>query len=587
MNKAVIVFILCSTFLIAQHKSNDDWQTEFERSNYLSTNNYEESIKYFEKLENNSEFAQLKTIGISPQGRELKCLVVSKDKIFDPIKAKESGKAVILINNGIHSGEIEGKDASMIMLREILITKEKNDLLENVILLFIPVFSPDGHERSSPYNRINQNGPTKMGWRTTAQNLNLNRDFTKADSPEMKAFLNLFSTWLPDIFIDTHTTNGADYQYTITYDISRHQNITLKTRKLVNEQIIPWVDEKVEEVGFLISPFVGFINGDYNNGIRDWIAGPRFSNGYGAVQNRIGLLIETHMLKPYKERVFSTKTLIESIIEFSSNNNELIKNASLNADEYVIDKYYEQGNAYPINFGISKDSLEFKYKGFEKEFKKSKIAGKEIISYTNNKTEKVVPYFNKSIITDSIYVPHEYIIPREWSNLVDIIKLHGISIEEITGESNVIVEKYKFKNVKFSKWPYEGRFIPSFEYDIILDTVTLNKGDFRIKTNQRALGMIVHLLEPKASDSFVKWGFMNIIFERKEYFEQYSMEPIAQKMYDNDEDLRIEFNERLKSDSSFAKSSRQRLNFFYERSPYYDEKHNVYPILRVVNSVQN
>jgi hypothetical protein len=587
MNKAVIVFILCSTFLIAQHKSNDDWQTEFERSNYLSTDNYEESIKYFEKLENNSEFAQLKTIGISPQGRELKCLVVSKDKIFDPIKAKESGKAIILINNGIHSGEIEGKDACMIMLREMLITKEKSDLLENVILLIIPVFSTDGHERSSPYNRINQNGPIEMGWRTTAQNLNLNRDFTKADSPEMKAFLNLFSTWLPDIFIDTHTTDGADFQYTITYDISRHQDIPPKTRKLVNEQIIPFVDEKVEEAGFLISPFVGFINGDYSYGLRDWIAGPRFSNGYGAVQNRIGLLIETHMLKPYKERVFSTKALVESIIEFASNNNELIKNASLNADKYVLDKYYEQGNAYPINFGISKDSVEFKYKGFEKEFKESKIAGKEIISYTSNKTEKVVPYFNQSKITDSVYLPKEYIIPNEWSSLIDIIKLHGINVEKVNDFGTSVVEKYKFKNVKFSKWPYEGRFIPSFECDIILDTVKINKGDFRIKINQRALGMIAHLLEPKANDSFVKWGFMNIIFERKEYFEPYSMEPIAQKMYDKSDRLRNEFNERLKSDSTFAKSSWQRLNFFYERSPYYDEKHNVYPILRVVNSIQN
>jgi hypothetical protein len=583
MNKTIIVLILFSTILFAQHKVNTKWQTEFERSNYLSTDNYVETIKYFEKIEENSEYAKLQTIGISPQGREIKCLIVSKNKIFDPTESKKSGDAVILINNGIHSGEIEGKDACMLMLRQMLITNEKSNLLENVILLIIPVFSVDGHERSSPFNRINQNGPTEMGWRTTAQNLNLNRDFTKADAPEMKSFLNLFSQWLPDIFIDTHTTDGADYQYTITYDISRHQNIPPQTEKLVNEKIIPWIDKKVEDEGFLVSPFVGFINGDYNNGIRDWVATPRFSNGYASVQNRIGLLIETHMLKPYKERVFSTKALVESVIEFCGINSKVIKNVTKNADEYVINKYFEKGDAYPIDFGISKDSVEFNYKGFEKEFKESKVAGSELVSYTSKKNEKVVPYFNHSKITDSVYLAKEYIIPIELANLVDIIKLHGIIVDKITEERDVIVEKYKFNDVKFSKWPYEGRFIPSFHYDIIVDTVKVNKGDFRIKTNQRALGMIAHLLEPKANDSFIKWGFMNIIFERKEYFEPYSMEPIAEKMYNESEELRDEFNDCLESDSTFAKSAWQRLNFFYERSPYYDEKHNIYPILRVMN----
>lgn len=579
-----IIILLLSTYsiLIAQKESDNIWLTKFEKTGFQSTCNYNETIDYFQNIADQSEFAQLFTIGTSPQGRELKCLIVSKDKIFDPVEASQSGNAIILINNGIHSGEIEGKDASMLMLREMLISKEKSNLLENVILLVIPVFNVDGHERSSPYGRINQNGPTEMGWRTTAQNLNLNRDFAKADSPEMKAFLNLYSAWLPDIFIDVHTTNGADYQYTITYAISKHKDVPPETQKFVNDKLIPFFEKDVNEAGYLIAPYVGFVDGDFSNGIKDWVAGPRFSNGYASVQNRIGLLVETHMLKSYKDRVFSTKALLESIIFFSNKNNLALTSVSRNADEYVFNKYILNNQAYPITFKITKDSDEFNFKGFTKTYKNSIITDSQVLTYSDKKSEKVVPYFNKSEILDSVFIPKAYLIPREWSSLIEIMKLHGIQSEQITKTGKLIVEKYKFKNVKYSTWSYEGRQIPSYQIDIIKDTISTNKGDLLINTNQRSLGMIVHLLEPKANDSFVKWGFMNIIFERKEYFEEYSMEPIAQKMYTNSEKLRTDFNDLINSDSTFAGSPRQRLNFFYERSPYYDEKHNVYPILRVV-----
>lgn len=577
MLRSLFIILLVSSQLSAQL----NFETVFEKSGYLSTSNYAATVDFFQKLEDESDYARLINIGISPQGRNLKCLIVSKDKIFEPSKAKSLGKSIILINNGIHSGEIEGKDASMIMLREMLITKEKESLLDNVVLLVIPVFNLDGHERSSPFNRINQNGPTEMGWRTTAQNLNLNRDFTKADAPEMKSFLKLYSEWLPDIFIDNHTTDGADYQYTITYGISKHIDIPPLTRKLVRSEIIPKIEKDVSEKGFLISPFVGFINGDYNKGIREWVAGPRFSNGYGSVQNRIGLLIETHMLKPYKERVFSTKALLESVIEYCNENNFKVRETLDKADEYSINKYSNGNSAFPINYGLSDDYIKYNYKGYKKVFQESFIAGKEIVKYSKEKTENRVPYYYNAKVTDSVFLPLAYIIPREWKNLIDIMELHGIRYDIIKEKKSVIVERIKFKDESFAKRPYEGRFIPKFNYDIQIDTVSANPGDYIIPTNQRSIRLIAHLLEPKSADSFIKWGFMNIIFERKEYFEEYSMEPIAQKMYDESECLRNDFNSHIERDSIFANSPWQRLNFFYERSPYNDAKHNVYPILRV------
>jgi murein tripeptide amidase MpaA len=562
-----------------------NWSTEFEKSKYVSTSNYKETMLYFEKLAEHSEFAMLNTFGISPQGRELKYMIISKDKIFDHAEAKRSDKAVILINNGIHSGEIEGKDASMLMLREMLITKESEHLLENVILLIIPIFNVDGHERSSSFNRINQNGPAEMGWRTTAQNLNLNRDFVKADAPEMKAFLKLFMNWLPDIFIDIHTTDGADYQYTITYDISRYPDVPPYTRHLVINEIIPQIETDVYDSGYLISPFVGFVDGDYNNGIKDWIASPRFSNGYAAAQNRIGLLVETHMLKPYKDRVFSTKVLMESVIRFSSFNHSKLKEAAERADNYVIDWYSSTKKAVPVKFDFIYGGINFNFKGFERFEKPSIITGNSIHLYSDKPVEKLVPYYNKPVVTDSVFLPKAYYIPKEWSGLLDIISIHGIEYSRIEEQFPIKVERIKFKDVKLSNKSYEGRQIPDFEYLSFQDSITAEAGDYLVFTDQRNAVLIANLFEPKSNDSFVKWGFMNIIFERKEYFEDYSMEPIAHKMYSENKLLREEFNEKLISDSAFAANSWQRLNFFYERSPYYDIKHNIYPILKVLKKI--
>lgn len=578
----ILIFLNLFSCNIIIAQNQNPWQTIFEKSNYLSTSDYSQTINYFQNLADNSEIATLLTFGISPQGRELKLLVVSKNKIFDPIQAKKSNDVIILINNGIHSGEIEGKDASMLLLREILIDKQKENLLDHVILLIVPIFNVDGHERKSSFNRINQNGPSEMGWRTTAQNYNLNRDFTKADSPEMKAFLKLFNNWLPDIFIDTHTTDGADYQYTITYGITKHQEIPPNTRNLVNEELIPFFEKDVKEAGFLISPYIDFVDGDLNKGITDWISGPRFSHGYAGVRNRIGLLIETHMLKPYKDRVFSTKALLESVISFCNKNFVRIKEISRQADEFVINNYFNLKKPYPLKFEIIKEPDYFLFKGFERINPFSKIAGSIIPKYTDKKIELTIPYFNKDKIIDSVYLPKAYIIPKEWYKLKEILELHGVKVEKLTESEKVFVEQYKFNKVTFAKQPYEGRLIPTYEYEIFNDSIYTKIGDYLIPINQQSLGIIAYLLEPKSDDSFIKWGLMNTIFERKEYFEAYSMEPIAQKMFDTSEQLRTEFQNKIMYDSTFAKSPRERLNFFYERSPYYDDRLNKYPILRVI-----
>ncbi len=586
MKRKIILFALLLTFTISAQNRNE-WKTRFEKSDYLETETYAETINYFERLAEASPFARLQKIGKTPQGRDMYVFIISKGKEFTPEAAKKSGKPVILIENGIHSGEIEGKDACMLLAREILITKEKESLLDSVIILIVPVFNVDGHERRSPYNRINQNGPKEMGWRVTARNLNLNRDFAKVDTPEMENLLTLFQNWEPDFFIDTHTTDGADYQYTITYGIETGPNQFYEIGEWAEKNFIPFADKYVEEKGFFIMPYVGFAGKELKDGVRKWVPGPRFSNGYAAVMNRPGLLIETHMLKPYKERVFSTKALLEAVIITVGENAGKLKEINKNADEYAAKAYCGGGKYYPLKFRAAKktsDSID--YKGYEYSDEFSELANGKIRRYSKNKLNLTIPFYDKIEITDSVRLPNEYLIPQEWGEIIRRMKFHGIESRRLEKTEKFIVEKYKFKNVEFSSFPYEGRFSPKYEYDVLIDTVEVPAGTFVVPTNQKSVGMIAHLLEPKARDSFLKWGFFNAIFERKEYFEMYSMEPIARKMYESNPELKKEFDAKVASDSTFAKNPRARLNWFYERSPYLDDHWNVYPVMRVVEKLK-
>ncbi len=583
-----IISILYCINIQPQNKVPKSWLTKFEKSGYTETERYDETMRYFRDLADNSEYAKFFTFGFSPQGREIKCLVVSKDKAFTPSEAKKTGKPIILINNGIHSGEIEGKDASMLLLREILITKEKEDLIDNAILLVVPIFSVDAHERFSAFNRINQNGPKEMGWRTTAQNLNLNRDWMKADAPEMQAMLKLFSDWLPDFLVDTHTTDGADYQYTITYAMETFRNIYSKTAEWTKEKFIPYLIKNEEDAGYLITSYISLKDwgSGLEKGIEDWATTPRFSQGYAAVQNRPGLLIETHMLKPYKDRVFSTKVMLNSVISYINDNpNELIK-LNKEADEQSIEKYAKGDDYLPLAYGTKDTSTNILFKGIKFRKDSSWISGTTKIVYTGEKEDMQIPYYNQLTVTDSVSVPIAYLIPKEWGewdNIIDRIKLHGIEVDQLEEDNVFEVTKYKFKNIKFANSSYESHQRVDCDYDVYQETDTIPQGTYIIKTDQRTIRVLVNLLEPKSGDSFLRWGFFNSIFERKEYFESYVMEKYAEKMMEKNPDLKEEFEKKLKEDEKFRKNPYERLNFFYKRSPYFDKELNVYPVMRLDN----
>jgi hypothetical protein len=581
MKKVLTTLIILALTSLTNSQNKSGWLTYFEKSNFFGSPDYATTMEYFQKLTDASENADFIAFGVSPQGRELKALIAAKGKAFTPQLARKQHKSIILIENGIHSGEIEGKDASMLLLREILITKEKENLLDSSVIIVVPIFNVDGHERRSPYNRINQNGPTVQGWRVTAQNLNLNRDFTKADTPEMKALLHLYNYWLPDMFIDTHTTDGADYQYTITYGVTKHKNFTKLQRNWARNVFSPFVESEVTKAGYLIAPYSYPIADNFSNGIADWVPSPRYSHGYAAVRNRFGLLIETHMLKPFKDRVFATKALLEAVIKLFNSKAARIISINKKADAEIMSKY-SAGNYFPIRFMTShKIGKPFVWKGYKAVKSFGKIAGDSLIEYIHQPIDIPTTYYELSEITDSVIIPDAYLVPQEWSKLIEILKIHSVKFKRVDKDQKIIADRYKFSNVKFPPKPYEGHFSPTFDLLEFRDTVTVRKGDYLIPTNQQAIGILIHLLEPKARDSFIHWGLMNIIFERKEYFEMYSMEPIAEKMAESNLQLYEEFTQKVNSDKSFRNNPRERLNFFYKHSPYYDSHYSVYPISKI------
>jgi hypothetical protein len=580
----VFVFVLV---LVHVSPAQQGWLTDYEQSGGVATTSHARTIAYLERLDSASAWVDLQYFGITPQGRRLPLVVLSKHGHFSPQAARASGREVVLVQSGIHAGEIDGKDASLMLLREIAITGTLAELADEVIILFMPIFNLDGHERSSPYNRINQNGPEEMGWRTTAQNLNLNRDYMKADAPEMRAWLRAFNAWDVDMLVDCHVTNGIDFQYNASYGMEVYGNIAPPLgawqRRLESAFL-----EGMEAAGDPLVPYVfPREDKDLSKGFVDWASAPRLSTGYAAVRNRGNLLIETHMLKPYKDRVTATYRLIVEVLRFMNRNAGDLREAITRAEDDDLRRITEADTtSFPLQFRSLGQDRTISFRGYASEIRRSEISGGNYPVWDHSRPITVeVPFHGDVRPVASAKLPRYYFIPREWNAVVDILRLHGVSLRRLAAETRVDVETAVFSNVRWRERPYEGRFTVSCTTTMRDDAIVYPAGTWVVDLAQPAMRVAVNLLEPDAPDSFLFWGFFNAIFEAKEYFEQHVMESIAADMLQRDPALREEFETKVEADSSFAASPRARLTFFYERSPWYDAKLNVYPVGRVMQNI--
>ncbi len=563
---------------------DDRWQTYFEKSGGVATPDYETTITYCKALADASEMVKHTTFGVSPQGRLLPLLIIDKKGNFTPESVKASGNAVLLLQAGIHPGEIDGKDAGLMFFRDLVIHKKFPGLLDGVTYLFIPIFSVDGHERSGPYNRINQDGPEEMGWRANALNLNLNRDYLKADSPETIAWLKLFREWLPDFFVDFHVTDGADYQYVVTYALETKGNMDEGLTEWTENTFIPYMESGMEELGYPVFPYVMFRRWhDPRSGLRSSVSPPRLSQGYTALQNRIGMLVENHSLKDFKTRVYATYELYRIIAVVVKEEKENLKELNRKADQRI-EAEATGGYELPVDWEAGPDSVMVDFKGVEYDVVESDLTGGPWFKYHPDKPVTFsVPLFNDLAPSKTISLPYAYIIPPEWSEVIQRIIWHGIDYFKIDEPVEIEVETYRFKEPVWSNSPYEGRFRVNAEYDVDTEKIGFPAGSVVIPVNQRAARVIAHILEPDAPDSYLGWGFFNAIFEQKEYSETYVMEGIAREMIKEDPELLKEFEEWKENHPQAAQSQWAQLNWFYSKSPWWDFRKNLYPVGRITD----
>lgn len=403
-----------------------DWQTLAESTDYRQTWNYADTIRFTQKLDAASEKIIYKSFGTSGEGRALPLLIAAKGSTFTPAAARKSGKAVVLIQAGIHAGEIDGKDAGLALLRDIAVTGTRADLLKDAVLLFVPIYNVDGHELSSPYNRINQNGPEAMGWRATSANLNLNRDYMKADAPETRAFLRLWNEWQPDFFFDLHVTDGADFQYNVTYEYAHFDEVSPHVAGWMKEHFEGRVVAEIEREGNLLTYYLEFGGREVTSGIYTFIATPRFATGYAAIRNRPGLLVETHSLKPYRSRVRGTYDLLwKTIAEINRSKASLLA-ANRKADEATVarGKNYDANTQFPLQLALTGKGEDFRLKAIEYKLEDSPISGAKKIVYSTKPVELTVKKYDDARVTVSVAPPLAYIVPPQWTEAIERLEAH-------------------------------------------------------------------------------------------------------------------------------------------------------------------
>jgi hypothetical protein len=504
--------------------------------------------------------------------------LVSEQGYTTVSQAKKEGKTVILINNGIHPGEPDGIDASMLLVKDIV--AGKIDLPSNVVLAIIPVYNIGGCLRRSPYYRVDQEGPEEFGSRGNSQNLDLNRDFIKLDSKEAFSFCAIFQECDPDIFIDNHVSNGADYQHIMTLLTSQYSKLGGPMGSYLHETFEPALYSAMKAKGYDLIPYVNIGGDKPEKGWSEFWDSPRYTSGYATLWNSFAFVPETHMLKPYPQRVASTKALMECFISFAGTNGTTIRSLREETKKRV-----SSASSLPISWRLDKSRFtNYTFKGYESGNKPSSISGQPRLYYDRSKPFTVtVPVYGYYIPERIISTPKAYIIPQGWWKVIERLQVNGIRMRKLSQDTIVEVEAYRIEDYNTAARPYEGHHANSnVKVSWQKQTLPFLKGDWYIPMDQPGNRFLMETLEPQAEDSYFVWNFFDPILGQKEGYSAYVFEDKAAAYLQTQPDLKKQLEQRVAADSNFAKSGRAQLDFIYKNSPWYEPDHNRYPVFRVM-----
>ena len=577
------------------------WETPAEKSAYRTTPDYAETVAYLERIARaHPDRVRIEEFGKTGEGRDLKLVIASKDGVFDPEAIHASGRVVLLVQNAIHAGEMDGKDACLALLRDLVRERERARLLDHVVLVFIPVYNIDGHERRSRYSRINQNGPELAGWRANATNLNLNRDYMKADAPETRAFLRMFHRWLPDFFVDNHVTDGADFQYDVTFALDATPDVFPPTAEWLRSAVTPELERHVNASGHLAFPRAVFLKDDSDplKGLAFNENPPRFSTGRMILENRPGLLVELHMIKDYRTRVTGDYQIMVALLGVL--NRDAAKLVALNREADLAAQQLGSKRTrhapFPLVVEGSGETTRLRFRAIEFTRFPSEVSGSTSVRYGSQPWNLELPVETGARVALGVALPAGYIIPPQWTQVIEVLEAQGVLLQRTAASWTGEVEHYRLTGMAWPSRPFEGRFPilrggnveRAFGHfgscTLRTETHTFPAHSAVVRLDQRLAKVAVHWLEPEAPDSALRWGFFAPIFEQKESGESYVLEKIARDEMAKSPSLTEEFKHRRRTDATFEASPEARLSFFYDRSPWgAANRAGEYPVGRLIS----
>ena len=567
------LFYSCETITQDETSSYD---TFYETSGGNQTATYEETISYYIELARDFPEINIHTIGETDSGFPLHMVTFNPDGDFNLENVRKE-KAIILINNGIHPGESDGIDATMMLYRDLATKKLSSP--KHTVLVTIPIYNIGGALNRNSNTRVNQNGPLEYGFRGNSQNYDLNRDFIKMDTKNTRTFTEIFHMVKPDVFLDNHVSNGADYQYTLTHLFTQHNKLGGKLGDYLQTSLMPNLEKNLAENKWDIIPYVNVFNRPPEHGFNQFMDHPRYSTGYTTLWSTLGLMLETHMLKPYKKRVEGTYQLMQSLMQVVENDYENIKQlreetlaSNLELSDYYFNWQVDTTRTTTLNF-----------KGYEADQLESEITGLLRLKYDQNRPfTKETTYYNHYFPLDTISVPDAYIIKQGWQRVMERLDANNIEYFEIEEDTTLEVEAYKILEYGTRKNPYEGHYLHfNTQIETNYKKLAFRAGDIVIPTQQPGIRYMLETLEPQASDSFFNWNFFDTVLQQKEGFSPYVFEDLALEILENDTLLRKTFLTKKELELDFAENWYAQLDWIYKQSKFVEDAYLNYPVYRI------
>ncbi|MEM7314735.1 MAG: M14 family zinc carboxypeptidase [Planctomycetota bacterium] len=557
------------------------FETPFEKGDGWDSADYRSAIEFYRDLASESPLVTISEMGKTDSGFPLHLVLVARDQKENGKQLRHDPRSIMLINNAIHAGEPDGVDASMAFVRDLAYDEQRfGKILEDVIVAVIPVYSIGGALNRNSGTRANQNGPREYGFRGNARNYDLNRDFVKCDTLNARSFASIFQLLDPDLFIDTHVSNGADYQHVMTTSHSQKDKLGLKLGTYLHEVFEPKLFGQLRERGLHTIPYVNSGGDPPDKGFPQFLETPRYSTGFAALFQTMGFMTETHMLKPYPQRVEATGEFLRAAVELLAIEGNRIQEIR----EQDRGAYYRQTLA-PLQWEVDwENPSKLEFHGYEANVIESRVTSGQRLRYDRNKPYvRDIRYFNNYTASQRVKLPAGYVIPRQWRNVIELMEINQVEHRVVDKAMNVSVEAYRIEDVKSRATPYEGHhFHDVVKLSTSREEMVVRPGDVIVPIKQDRARYVVEMLEPQAVDSLFRWNFFDTILQRKEYFSPYVFEDAAEKMLAEDPKLRSDFESRKRDDEQFASDPKTQLQYLYQRSAHYEKAHRRYPVARLL-----